>query len=457
MKIDLRKGRRQTDTFVYSLLTDHFSEFAPEDIVTTTRVFPIRMRADLQRALDGMLKAIDSPVRAVGLHQQHSYSAIQYPDLLATGQQAVRVGPLQYEEVDVGQDAPVQCLKSAMWLVKDGDLPHAIVLAEAMEYGQKHGAQLEIAVPAGTAGEAVTRRYFETLEAAVRAGATYRGKVLSLEASPNYPGLAADITVHRLRQVAQDEVILPDRTVQLLERNVFDFFAQRDGLAKLGMSTKKGLLFHGPPGTGKTHCIHYLASRLTGHTTLLITAEQVVMLPEYMALARLLQPSIVVIEDADLIARNRVSMDSACEEVMLNKLLNEMDGLKQDAEILFVLTTNRPDALEPALAARPGRIDQTIEFPLPDAACRLALARLYARNLDLSDDLLDLLVRKTDGSSGALIKELMRRIAQNALRRGGDGAIERADVDDALEELLFSASVLNVSVLGGAAIATGQG
>lgn len=341
-------------------------------------------------------------------------------------------------------------------MVEDAELPHVIVLAETTEYGQKHGSQVEIAVPAGTAGEALTRRYFETLEDAVRAGTTYRGKVLSLEPSPNYPGLATDITVHRLRQIEQDEVILPDRTLQLLERNVFDFFAQRDGLAKLGMSTKKGLLFHGAPGTGKTHCIHYLASRLTGHTTLLITAEQVGMLPEYMALARLLQPSIVVIEDADLIARNRVSMADVCEEVLLNKLLNEMDGLKQDAEILFVLTTNRPDALEPALAARPGRIDQTIEFPLPDADCRLALANLYARNLEMSDDLFELLVRKTDGSSGALIKELMRRVAQNALRRGGECGIERADVDDALEELLFSASVLNVSVLGGAVGAAEQ-
>src|SRR5438034_6137387 len=50
----------------------------------------------------------------------------------------------------------------------------------------------------------------------------------------------------------------------------------------------------------------------------------------------------------------------------LNKLLNEMDGLREDADVIFILTTNRPDQLEPALASRPGRIDQAIEFPLPD-------------------------------------------------------------------------------------------
>lgn len=61
---------------------------------------------------------------------------------------------------------------------------------------------------------------------------------------------------------------------------------------------------------------------------------------------------------------------------MLNKLLNEMDGLKEDADILFVLTTNRPEALEAALASRPGRIDQAIEFPLPDKDGRRKLVAL---------------------------------------------------------------------------------
>ena len=80
-------------------------------------------------------------------------------------------------------------------------------------------------------------------------------------------------------------------------------------MAKFRQATKKGLLFYGPPGTGKTHTIHYLAKALAGHTTLLITAEQVALLSEYMTLARLLQPSIVVMEDVDLIARERTEME----------------------------------------------------------------------------------------------------------------------------------------------------
>jgi ATP-dependent 26S proteasome regulatory subunit len=98
---------------------------------------------------------------------------------------------------------------------------------------------------------------------------------------------------------------------------------------------RKGLLFYGPPGTGKTHTIHYLASQLPNHTTLLVTAEQIGLLGEYFRLARFLQPSMMVIEDVDLIARERTQMRDGGEEVLLNKLLNEMDGLREDAEVLL--------------------------------------------------------------------------------------------------------------------------
>jgi DNA polymerase III delta prime subunit len=106
--------------------------------------------------------------------------------------------------------------------------------------------------------------------------------------------------------VQREEVILPEKTLRLLERNVHDFIRNRERLRELGLAAKKGLLFYGPPGTGKTHTIRYLAGQLRDHTTLLITAEQVGLLDEYFQLARFLQPAMLVIEDVDLIARARV-------------------------------------------------------------------------------------------------------------------------------------------------------
>jgi ATP-dependent 26S proteasome regulatory subunit len=138
---------------------------------------------------------------------------------------------------------------------------------------------------------------------------------------------------------------------------------------------------------------------------LLVTAEQVGLLGEYFRLARLLQPSMMVIEDVDLIARERTHMRDTGEEVLLNKLLNEMDGLQEDSEVLFILTTNRPDQIEPALASRPGRIDQAIEFPLPDEEGRHKLTKLYAHGLEISEELLELIASRTKGVSAAFIKK----------------------------------------------------
>jgi ATP-dependent 26S proteasome regulatory subunit len=295
---------------------------------------------------------------------------------------------------------------------------------------------------------------FETLERRLSRDSCYRGRVISLESTYQWTGHAGRIRVHTLDPVSRDDVILPEPTLHALERNVLTFAEQRSALRALGLSTQKGLLFHGAPGTGKTHCIRYLAGRLAGHTTLIVTAEEMGILPEYMALARLLQPALVVIEDADLIGRNRSARADACDEVMLNRLLNELDGLRERADVFFILTTNRPDTLEPALANRPGRIDQAIEFPLPDEALRRRLVTLYAKGLTVPPALASELAARTDGASPAFIKELLRRIAQHHIEKAATGTVMRDTAEAALHEMLFSGGALNTRLLGGEAVQT---
>jgi ATP-dependent 26S proteasome regulatory subunit len=130
-------------------------------------------------------------------------------------------------------------------------------------------------------------------------------------------------------------------------------------LARLGLSAKKGVLLHGPPGTGKTLIVRWLIGALDGYTKLIVTASQYGLLDDYLSIARVLQPALVVLEDLDLVGGHRDG-PWAGPGTALNKLLNEMDGLGPEIRLLFVLTTNRPEVLEPALAARPGRIDQAI-------------------------------------------------------------------------------------------------
>jgi AAA+ superfamily predicted ATPase len=432
-----------------TLLRRHFGKTPLESIVAATRTFPPTSRVDLQSALDQVFSP-EMKARVIGVHNEYSHETLTVPHLTRDGDQSALVGPLQHDEIDVGEALPARCLKRGLWLAHDGAMPFIVLQTPAERYGQSEGIHVEIAVPPGERGLELSRSFLDKIEKRINLAGSYRGKIISLEAAHRYSGKAGEVRVHKLRSVSRDEVILPDKTLKLLERNVSDFIKHRDELKRLGMPTRKGLLFYGPPGTGKTHTIHYLASQLAGHTTLLITSEQVGLLEDYFLLARFLQPAMVVIEDVDLIARSREGMRGACEEALLNKLLNEMDGLREDAAILFVLTTNRPDQLEAALASRPGRVDQAIEFPLPDAEGRRKLVRLYSRGLPVPEPVVESIVEKTKKASAAFIKELMRRSAQFLIEGEKRGGLTQANVEAALDEMLFSGGSLNVKLLGGA-------
>jgi len=429
-------------------LEGHFRREALHELVTSVRTFPMTARVDLQRVLAGYFEQPDLKGRLVGVHVPYSRDTTTIAGLLEETDYPARVGPLQYDEMDVGETMPARCLKTGLWLAGRGKIVFAVVASPMLQYGRQAGIHLEIALLPGEEPAALGRDFFAFVEKEISRAVSYRGKVLSLEAVDNYSGKSSGILVHKLQQVSREEVILPDKTLALLERNVIRFVENRAALGRLNLTIKKGLLFYGPPGTGKTHTIQYLASQIPDHTTLLITAEQVGLLNEYMQLARFLQPCLVVLEDVDLIARSRTTMNSGCQESMLNKLLNEMDGLREDAAVLFVLTTNRPEQLEEALASRPGRVDQAIEFPLPDRMGRKRLVRLYARGVEVSQKLTDWIAAHTEKASASFIKELMRRSAQNAITAGFTTSIRQKDVEDAMEEMLFSGGSLNAKLLG---------
>ena len=233
---------------------------------------------------------------------------------------------------------------------------------------------VEVAYPQRCRRE-LTAGLFREMESGVRTAGCYRDRVLSLEKSSRFDGTGSSIRVQRLEPVRPEHLIMPAHTRALIDRNVLTFATHREQLRALGQSTKKGILLYGPPGNGKTHTIRYLASNLPGHTTLIITAEQAGLLPEYFALARLMHPALLVIEYVYLLSRNREQMGTSCHEVLPNPILNPMDCLSDDADLFFVLTTNRPSRSSRRFAARPGRIDQTIEI-----RCRMRRTRKLVRS-----------------------------------------------------------------------------
>jgi ATP-dependent 26S proteasome regulatory subunit len=165
-------------------------------------------------------------------------------------------------------------------------------------------------------------------------------------------------------------------------------------------------------------------------------------------LARLLAPSMVVLEDVDLVACDRRHNR---HNTLLHELMDEMDGLGAKTDCIFLLTTNRPDLLESALAARPGRVDQAIYFPLPDRACRRRLFTLFAEGLDLTDVDLEPMLERTEGASPAFLQELFRKAALLAAERGESSDPLRLRNDDfhkAVREIVEFGGALTRNLLG---------
>jgi AAA+ superfamily predicted ATPase len=261
----------------------------------------------------------------------------------------------------------------------------------------------------------------------------YRGHVISL--SPGQMGMGPQTLVafHRLPHIDRSEVILPETLLERIDRQTFVFAEHAKALLAAGRSLKRGLLLFGLPGIGKTLTVMYLVGRMPGRTVILTTGRGMGLIQAVGQMARALSPAMVVLEDVDLIAQERGQPFQQTGPLLFELL--EMDGLSDDCDVIFVLITNRADMLEPALAARPGRIDLAVELPLPDADGRRRLFELYARGLELHDVDLEALIAHTEGASPAYSKELLRKAAVLAASHGAAVPVSSADLHAAVEEL----------------------
>jgi ATP-dependent 26S proteasome regulatory subunit len=254
---------------------------------------------------------------------------------------------------------------------------------------------------------------------------------------------AGGVSFQSVPEITREDVVLPDGVLDRLEQHALGISEHAEQLTKAGRHLKRGILLHGPPGTGKTLSINYLLNATQGRTTVLLSGGGLGHLESAFGIARDLAPSTVVLEDVDLVASERFTRAGGG---LLFELLNQLEGLEEDVDLLTVLTTNRPDVIEPALAARPGRVDLALEAPLPDAACRERLLRLYAREIALDGAAVGELVEMSEGVTGAFIKELMRQATLRAAL--DDRAPSAADVKVIAAELLDERATLTRRLLG---------
>lgn len=351
------------------------------------------------------------------------------------------VGAVDYSHVSISVDEELDCVAYGFFLGTDGDDRIAVLMqGPAPRYGMG-GVRVEVIASTTEAG----KRLLDDLPDLMREHNIFRGKVVSLEGADFAEGVGP-FRFHRRPGVQRTEVVLPDGVLDRVERHVIGVAAHREKLLAEGQHLRRGLLLYGPPGTGKTHTVRYLLSRLEDFTVVLLSGTTIQYISAACSLARMLQPALVVLEDCDLVAESR-SHRHGGENPLLFTVLNEIDGLASEADVAFLMTTNRADLLEPALSQRPGRVDIAVEIPLPDKAGRRQLLDLYGPKLQLTEDDAAEAVERTEGTTASFAKELVRRSVLVSAERGGDETAA-ADVRLALDELLSDRDALTRRLLG---------
>ena len=341
------------------------------------------------------------------------------------------------------------CVVCAVYLVSEGERRAVLLLRIGRSDMGDSASRLEIAAddPEFAARIAVEVRQ-SSLEHNV-----YRRQVISF-GRDMFGERQTVLSFQHRPSMSLDELILPIDTVEAITGQVVGVARHRAQLLAAGQHLKRGLLLYGPPGVGKTHTVRYLMSELTETTIVQLAGNTLHMIGAACSVARTLQPAMIVIEDVDLIAEERGMHPG--QHPLLFQLLNEMDGLAEDADVVFLLTTNRADVLEPALAERPGRVDQAVALDLPDRDGRRRLFALYRGALGVDESRLDSVLSRTDGVTASFLKELLRRaavLAAEATTERGEPSesltVTADQLDSALDQLLDTRNAMTRVLLGG--------
>jgi hypothetical protein len=408
----------------------------PEQVPVVATAFASYDLPNVQRAVEAWFDSFEVVGLAGSNRGHHSLGEL----LELAEYDRFGIGAVDYQRVQIDVDEEMDCVAFGFYLGVQGEDRYVALLRAANPQYGRTSVDLEILVAEKSAGA----RFLEALPELIREHNVFRGKVVSFEGHEFGQGVGP-FRLHPRPGIGRADVVLPDGVLERIEREVVGIAEHREALLAAGQHLRRGVLLYGPPGTGKTHTIRYVLSRMPEFTVVLLAGTSIHFIAQACALARMLQPALVVLEDCDLVAEAR-DYSLGAENPLLFQVLNEMDGLAQDADVAFLLTTNRADLLEPALMQRPGRVDMAVEIPLPDAAGRGRLLELYGPALDLSAELVDEIVARTDGTTASFMKELVRRTVLLAAEAGESPGPEylRAAVD----ELLSSRDALTRRLLG---------
>ena len=258
------------------------------------------------------------------------------------------------------------------------------------------------------------------------------------------PSALREIQV-QVPNVGWDDIGGLDETKRQLREGIELPMQNPQAFERLGIRQARGFLLYGPPGNGKTLLAKAVAREAeanfvaTKSSDLLSkwVGESEKQISKLFQRARQVAPTVIFIDEIDALAPARGGSfgDSNVTERVVNTLLAEMDGLEELRGVVVVAATNRPTLLDPALL-RPGRFDEIVYVPVPDAEGRRTILGIQTGKMPLADDVdLDALAERTERYSGADLENLVRKAGLGALRADMDTeTITMADFERALDD-----------------------
>lgn len=230
-------------------------------------------------------------------------------------------------------------------------------------------------------------------------------------------------------------------------KEIIDYLRSPKKFTDMGAHIPKGILMVGPPGTGKT----LLAKAVAGEANVpffsisgsdfveMFVGTGASRVRDMFKTAQKSAPCIIFIDEIDAVGRQRgAGMGGGNDEreQTLNQLLVEMDGMTDNAGIVVIAATNRPDVLDPALL-RSGRFDRRVTVSLPDIKGREAILQVHARNKKLASDVsLANLAKRTPGFSGADLANVLNEGAVLAVRKN-ESKVTMTDLDEAIDRVMM--------------------
>lgn len=418
----------------------------PETWPVYSKSFPVYKFVDIFRAV---ISFAEQDPASLEIRSEHTepLRALLKPEQRLNPNRRIKSPPMIARKTSYDEETflPADCF----WRVRSAD---GVCVIRLRTFGPTNQVQLEIATERNNAQPIMDRILATAAERSI-----YRNHLLSVAFGMQIrPGFGDsdepayfDLQFEKEKPIADRDIVFDDEIRVILERALVDFHQRRDRLMQAGLPGKRGVLFYGPPGTGKTYTCKYLFQQLKPITAIVATGNSLTQIKAVCSIAKMFQPSLVILEDVDLVFSDRATN---AYSTILGDFMDQLDGFSETDHVLFILTTNALERVESAIKDRPGRISQCVYFGPPTPELRRRYIQTLTRPYDVSRLQLDQVIARTNGVSQAFLKELVFRAVQVATgeQPGGNGSptLLNSHFTVALHEMTIAGGLQGKRIIG---------